>query len=253
MPIHTVTAPHAAGFIPAGRRDSNWSFHGGAKPRRSPASSLLLLACLSLAGCYGVSHNPSTLPHLVPFGDIVRTHAKPGGFAYFWNFDRHACGLEVTPRDVTNPVGVQQVFIATVLDGDGKPRRNRRVEWLVEGAGNIIEVDESGFFPGRGYKVDNKYAVSYTDWLEHKITRGTDTAGDDFTIMPGQSWCVVSSATEGDTKVTAYAPEINNWEKNRVVVSARWVDAMWRLPQPGVSRSGMPHVLTTEVFSPTDR
>jgi uncharacterized repeat protein (TIGR01451 family) len=214
---------------------------------------LLPAGLLLFAGCYGITHNPSDLPHLVPFGDIVRTHAKPGGFAYFWNFDRHACRLEVKPMDVTSPVGMQQVFIASVLDDEGKPRRNRRVEWLLEGAGNIVEVDESGFFPGRGYKVDNKYAVSYTDWLEHTITRGNDNPGDDFVIHPGQTWCVVSSAVEGDTKLTVYAPEIHNWEKNRLVVSARWVDALWRLPPPGVSRSGLPHVLTTEVFSPTDR
>jgi uncharacterized repeat protein (TIGR01451 family) len=251
MSIDQLTR-RAAAFRPAVSQPSTGRSLSGAKPRRSPAF-LLFLATLCLSGCYGVTHNPSDLPHLVPFGDIVRTHAKPGGFAYFWNFDRHACSLDVKPRDATNPVGVQQVFIATVMDEDGKPRHNRRVEWLLEGAGNIIEVDESGFFPGRGYKVDNKYAVSYTDWLEHTITRGTGRPGDDFTILPGQSWCVVTSAVEGDTKVTVYAPEIQNWEKNRIVVSTRWVDALWQLPPPAVCRSGMAQVLSTEVFAPADR
>jgi uncharacterized repeat protein (TIGR01451 family) len=209
-------------------------------------------ACLLLSGCFGITHNPSQVPHLFPFGDVIPTHARPPGFAYFTNFDRHACKLEVKPMDACAPVGVQQVFIATVLDADGKPRRNRRVEWLLEGPGSIVEVDESGFFPGRGYKVDNHYAVSYTDWLEHTINRGNDHAGDDFTILPGQSWCVLSSAVEGDSKLTVYAPEINNWDNRKVVVTSHWVDAAWRLPPAGVSRSGSPSVLTTEIFRHSD-
>ena len=70
------------------------------------------------------------------------------------------------------PVRTQHVIIATIYDEKGVPRRARRVEWMLEGAGNIVEVDESGIFPGRGYKVDNKYAVSYTSYKEHRITRG---------------------------------------------------------------------------------
>jgi len=38
-------------------------------------------------------------------------------------------------------------------------RRSRRVEWMIEGPGNIVEVDESGFYPGRGRKIDNTYAA----------------------------------------------------------------------------------------------
>ena len=98
---------------------------------------------------------------------------------------------------------------------------------MLEGVGNIVEVDESGFFPGRGYKVDNQYAVSYTDYCEHRITRGNDNPNDDFVIRPGQTWCVISSAVEGDTHVTVYAPEIHNWDKHKVFVTKHWVDAEW--------------------------
>src|SRR5260370_30861910 len=124
---------------------------------------------------------------------------------------------------------------------------------MVEGAGNIIEVDESGVFPGRGYKVDNKYAVSYTDYHEHRITRGNVDPNDDFVIRPGQTWCVISSAVEGDTHVTVYAPEIANWDTHKVFVSAHWVDAEWALPPPAVNRAGSEHVLTSHVFRHTDR
>jgi uncharacterized repeat protein (TIGR01451 family) len=213
---------------------------------------LLALGLGLLSGCMGVSQNPSYFPHLLPTGDIIRTHAKPPGFSYFSNFDRHAVRLEVRPLDATNPVQTQHVLIATVYDEKDNPRRHRRVEWMLEGVGNIVEVDESGLYPGRGYKVDNKYAVSYTDYCEHRITRGNTNPNDDFVIRPGQTWCVISSAVEGDTHVTAYAPEIFDWDRHKVIVSKHWVDAEWMLPPPAVKRAGTDHVLVTNVQRHTD-
>ena len=56
-----------------------------------------LLVCAG-GGCEGVTHNPAYFPHyFFPFGDIVQTHAKPGGHSYFSNFDPHAVRLEVRP------------------------------------------------------------------------------------------------------------------------------------------------------------
>ncbi|MCI0743456.1 MAG: hypothetical protein L0Y72_30890 [Gemmataceae bacterium] len=205
------------------------------------------------AGCFGVTQNPSYFPHLVPFGDIVQTHAKPPGPSYFANFDPHAIRLEVRPLDAANQVRTQHVIIATVYDEKGAPRRARRIEWMLEGVGNIIEVDESGVFPGRGYKTSNKHAVSYTAYHEHLITRGNDNPNDDFVIRPGQTWCVISSAVEGDSHMTVYAPGIANWDKGRVVVNCRWVDAGWEFPAPAAVRAGAEHVFTTRVFRTTDR
>src|SRR5579871_3247255 len=194
---------------------------------RSVLALLLVAICCALGGCFGVSHNPSYFPFLTPPGDIIPTHAKPPGIGYYANFDPHAVRLEVRPLEQTNPVRTQLVLIATVYDDCGKPRRDRRIEWMVEGVGNIIEVDESGIFPGRGYKLDNKYAVSYTNYCEHRLTRGNANAADDLVIRPGQSWCAISSAVEGDTYVTVYAPGIANWEKGRVFTTYHWVDANW--------------------------
>jgi len=215
---------------------------------------ILLGAAFSLlGGCMGVSQNPSYFPHLLPTGDIIRTHARPPLWGYFSNFDPHACRVEVRPLESTNPVQTQHVLIATVYDDKGVPRRHRRVEWLLEGVGNIIEVDESGLFGGRGYKVDNKYAVSYTDYGEHRITRGNDNPNDDFVIRPVQSCCVISSAVEGDTHVTVYCPEINDWDRHKVFVTKHWVDAEWVMPPPAVNRVGTKHTFTTNIFKHTDR
>ena len=90
-----------------------------------------------LSGCFGVTQNPSYFPYLLPTGDIIQTHAKPG-FGYYANFDPHAVRLEVRPIESTDPVRTQHVIIATIYDEKGVPRRARRVEWMLEGAGNIV-------------------------------------------------------------------------------------------------------------------
>jgi hypothetical protein len=175
----------------AGSRPGRPSLPTGEPRRPCPRAArnrCFLLVSLSpflLSGCLGVSQNPSYFPHLVPTDDIIRTHAKPKGPSYYANFDPHAVRLEVRPVVATSPVRTQHVLIATVYDACGKPRRNRRVEWMIEGDGNIVEVDESGLFPGRGYKVDNRYAVSYTNYNEHRITRGNVNPNDDFVVRPG--------------------------------------------------------------------
>jgi uncharacterized repeat protein (TIGR01451 family) len=221
---------------------------------RDRVLKLLLAAGLGLLpGCFGISQNPTYFPYLSFTGDIIQTHAKPTGKAYFGDYDPHAIKLEVRPLETTNPVRKQQVLIATVYDEKGLPRRDRRVEWILEGVGNIVEVDESGYFPGRGYKVDNKYAVSYTSYKEHRFTRGNSDPNDDFMIRPGQTWCVISSAVEGDTFVTAYAPEIHNNDNQRVFVTQRWVDAEWVIPQPAVNRAGSAHEFITSITRHTDK
>ena len=169
---------------------------------------------------------------------MIQTHAKPAGSGYFKDFDPKACRLELTPTQSSVALKTQQVLIASVLDKDGNMRRKRRVEWMLEGPGYIVEVDESGIVPGRGYKVDNKYAVSYTDHLEHTITRGNEDPRDDFTVQPGQTWCIISSAVEGLTTVTAYAPEIHDRDKGIVTSKIAWGDTQYAFPPPVVSRSG---------------
>jgi uncharacterized repeat protein (TIGR01451 family) len=215
----------------------------------------LVAACLlCLAGCSGYSHNPSYFPYsLLPFEDITRTHAKPVGAGAYGNFDPHAVRVEVRPLEGTSPVRRQYVIIATVYDEKDEPRRHRRVEWMLEGAGNIIEVDESGLMPGRGYKVDNHYAVSYTDMDEHHVTRGNADPSDDFVIRPGQTWCVISAATEGDSHVFVYCPEIYDWDHNKVVVTTHWVDVAWSFPKPVVARTGAEAPLVTSLIRVSDK
>src|SRR5271165_212217 len=93
-----------------------------------------LAAALSccLSGCFGGNSEPSYFPYLLPFGDIIQTHAKPISPGYYANWDPHAVRLEVRPLESTNQVRTQYVLIATVYDEKSQPRRDRRVEWMLE-------------------------------------------------------------------------------------------------------------------------
>ena len=56
---------------------------------------ILALVCCTGIGCMGVSQNPSYFPYLLPSGDVIRTHGKPGGIGYFRNYDPKAIQVEV--------------------------------------------------------------------------------------------------------------------------------------------------------------
>src|SRR5262245_21591153 len=104
------------------------------------APNLLFTAIVCAFGGLGCAGNPSYFPYWLPEGRIIRTHARPPGHGNFADFDPHACRLEVRPLRCTTSVGTQYLVIATVLDDKGQPRRKRRVEWMLEGVGNIVEV-----------------------------------------------------------------------------------------------------------------
>ena len=206
----------------------------------------LVLASLALpaAGC---SYNPGYFPWVIPPGPVSQTHAKPR-LGYFRDYDRKAVRLGVTPSgQATAPLGSQIVLVATVYDKDGQARRDRRVEWMIDGPGNIVEADESGIYAGRGYKVDNKYAVTYTKYHGNTITRGNDDPKDDVSIEAGQTFIVISSAVPGETVVTAYAPEVFNWDAGRVVTKVLWGESRFSFPAPAVVRVGGETTLTTGV------
>lgn len=209
-------------------------------------TALALIAVATLGG--GCTYNPGYFPYLIPPGPIERTHAKPGGRGYFRDFDPKAHRLDVKPGGYVNaPLGSQIVLVATVYDKDGLPRRDRRVEWIIDGPGNIIEADESGFTAGRGYKVDNKYAVTHTSYVPKTITRGNDDPKDDVAVEPGQTFIVLSSAVPGETVVTAYAPEVFNWDNGRVITKVMWGDARFKFPETTTVRIGGETTLATSI------
>jgi len=222
---------------------------GKARMNRSAAKRQICGMALLFAAVLGCSYNPGYFPHILPGGPIVQHHAKPAGWGYFHNFDPKAYKVEIIPNDqVQAPLGAAIVLVGTVFDKDGQPRRSRRIEWLLEGVGTIVEADESGIYPGRGYKVDSRYAVTYTNYRSHTLTRGNDDPSDDVVLAPGQTYCVVSSSIPGETVVTAYAPEVFSWANSRAVVRIYWGEGRFQFPAPAVVRSGGEWTLTTRIL-----
>lgn len=126
--------------------------------------------------------------------------------------------LEVTPKSASNPVRTKQVLVATIYDKEGKPRRDRKVEWRIDGPGSIVEADEANPITVQLAKADPKYAISTTGYFGHTVSHGKE----DITVHPGQTWCVVTSPTEGETTVTVTSPDIADPLQGKVVVKLNW-------------------------------
>jgi uncharacterized repeat protein (TIGR01451 family) len=202
----------------------------------------------TVLGGVGCLYNPSYFPHYLPPGTVVQTHAKPSGHGQNADFDPHACRIDVQPVDSCGPVRTQHLLVATVSDDRGQARRQRRVEWMLQGVGQIIAVDEAGYFSCRGYKVDNQYAVTYTSMGKQCIPWGDS----EVTIYPGQTYCIIGSAIEGTSALTAYCPAINDPNKHKAFVNRHWLDARWQFPAAAVCPAGSRPTLTTQITRPSD-
>lgn len=218
--------------------------------------SLGALVCTTLVaatvGCRNHMPHAFTWPY---GGDMQRSYAKPPGSE---NWDPYAATIEITPVEAVNPVRTQHVLIATVKDKEGRGLPNRRVEWVLGAGsvGDIIDVHSAGWRQSRGIKVDNAFAVTHTsdgderNFLNNKpdrIDMGTEDESDDIILQEGQSWIVISSQTEGETFITAYAPGIYDWSQHKAFAVKRWYDVKWECPADDTNPTGTPHELITRV------
>ncbi len=224
--------------------------------RMRPLAFRVTLCALLAGGMLFVGGCREHMPHALTLGtgDVIETHAKPIEGGYYSNWDPYAATITLEPLEDVNPVNTQHVFVATVLDKEGKPLPNRRVEWMIAegGVGMIVEVDESGWRASRGYKKTNTFAVSHTNNFKHVLTRGNDDPSDDVHLGVGQTWCVITSPTQGTTHVVAYAPGIYDWSKHKAFAKKHWFDVAWEFPQAATNPIGTPHVFETRVFQHSD-
>jgi len=158
--------------------------------------------------------------------------------------------IDLSPESDVNPVKTQHVFVATVRDANGNPVSGADVEWILSrsgatSVGDIVDVDG-------GKKIDNTYAVSTTGSSSYTITRGNDNPADDVQVGPGQTWCVITSTEEGQSKMVAYAPSIRNWDRHKAFAVKNWMDMSWESPADATNRVGTPHTFAFRVFKFSD-
>jgi uncharacterized repeat protein (TIGR01451 family) len=200
---------------------------------RGNAFGLVLLAIGAglLSGCNELSLDPAPGPY---YGDRLPTQtssAKPPGLNPASG--AAAVRVEVLPAESTTLTQSPQILVATVHDANGAPCRNCRVDWKLEGVGAIVAVDESGTSPNLGRMLDDRTARSYTESAERSVSRDGN-AGTAVSIQPGQSWCVISSPTVGDSRVTVHAGD----SAAQAVVVRHWVEDNRVAPRAGASPLG---------------
>jgi uncharacterized repeat protein (TIGR01451 family) len=154
-------------------------------------------------------------------------------------------GITISPEIAVNPVRTQHVLVATVTGPGGNPMAGEKVEWMLTGDGAIVDVDG-------GEKVDNGYAVSRTASSAYVLDRGNADPSDDVRIGAGQTWCVITSGSEGTSNIIAYAPNIPNWDKHKAFAVKNWMDVTWEWPVDATNRVGSPHTFTTRVMRYSD-
>ena len=161
--------------------------------------------------------------------------------------------LEARPVGPTSPVGSRLALIATVTDSRGTPQTKQKIEWILEGAGNILEVDDGPpglvrLFSGRGSRRTTQNAISYTRSSPDRIAASSGSPAEVIVLEPGQTYCIISSSLEGESRVLARTP------KNALpaILPLRWVDAEWLLPPTLADRGGTQQTLTTSVFRRSD-
>ncbi|NLW85940.1 MAG: DUF11 domain-containing protein [Planctomycetes bacterium] len=151
--------------------------------------------------------------------------------------------VRLEPASDVNPVRTQHVLIATVLDRDGNPVSNQRVEWkIVSGPGVFVNA------AGASGKVnDGSRDVATRTYVSDRTIETGTGRNTDFRVGRGQTWAIITSATEGTTHVLAYVPAIDNWDRHKTFATKTWMDVCVEFPPAATNPIGTDHELVTRV------
>jgi uncharacterized repeat protein (TIGR01451 family) len=155
------------------------------------------------------------------------------------------------------PVGSEVFLKAGVAAPDGSLTPHERIEWSVarNGVGQLGTMglrDTGQLFTwwAAPNKIDPWTAVGRTAFYPVNVTGTTPGPFGEAQIDRGESWVTLTSCTEGVSQVTAFAPNLCQY--NQATTSVYWIDAQWIFPASVVAECGKPHVLTTTVFRRTN-
>ncbi len=161
------------------------------------------------------------------------------------------------PDRLVAPVGSEILLKAGICGADGYLIANQRVDWSVarNGVGQFSEMGLRDPSQLLGWweapqKIDDWSATSTTAYVPISLNTNTPDPNDDVQIQRGESWITLTSAAEGTSIITAYAPAFS--EFNQAAATIYWVDAQWIFPASTIVNMGRPHTLTTTVLRRTD-
>lgn len=228
-------------------------------PRIDPSGERLFIWPRDQVTPVAASANPTVPPAFTdpvfPPAPVASASTPVGGLVPPLPQDR----LTITPGRVLAPVGSEVILKAGLCTRENFLLTDSKVEWLVarDDAGEFVELGGRGWCKdpwlpwNRPQKIDNQYATGYTARVPLTITRGTAASTDDVQIEPGEAWASVTSPVEGVSRITAVAPEIEEWANRRATATIYWVDVQWTFPPTTISAGGA-QVLTTTVLRQTD-
>ncbi len=226
-----------------------------------------LVLGLALFGCAGFHSQP-----IDPSGAQLAPPPPPGGriadpLAPVYReipppvrlWDR--VGLTLSPQECIAPIRSEVILVAGVIGSDNYLRTNEPVHWTIDpaGVGQFAGVCPGSFVDylvgdfTRPRVASGNFAVTSTSRRYQLLTRGTPRPDDDVPIVAGQTWVSVTSAVEGTTVVTAFAPRVRDWTQRTQTARIHWIDAQWTLPPPAIVAAGGRHTLVTTVTRQSDQ
>ena len=233
-------------------------------PRIDPTGERLFVWSDPAAPPPGLAAAPPFTPSAGPFAPTAPVFAPPGvaipGAPVTALPLAGVPGLTVSPSQVIAPIGSEVVMIATVIADQGYPLTREKIEWMLDpdGPGQFVSPgvrrpwDLLNCLHRYPKKITPVYAINRTLTSPMTINRGTPTAADDISVQDGQAWVTVTSASEGTSHVTVFAPEVEGWDRRQQSATIYWVDAQWRFPSPGITPVGGRNTLTTNVSRQSD-
>lgn len=168
----------------------------------------------------------------------------------------------------------QDILAVKVLDKEGNPVPNARVEWTLLDSphmvGDIIETDDPGFQKAAPQiKVDNKFAFTFTN-AEGDRTREMEfkcpaevshVEGSDYSMKKptsinvgkeGETWIVITAARRGLTDIAAYCPDIvAEAPSHKIFATKVWDCYDWEFPNTEIPNDceTIEHTFTTRIFN----
>ena len=151
--------------------------------------------------------------------------------------------LVLSPQRLSVPIGQEVLLRAAICGGDGYLVTGQPLEWSLaqNSVGTIVEVDQQNKslcrqILGRPpYKRSSDSALGVTSCRPQVVPRGTPSPLDDLSLVRGETWISVTSASAGEMNVHCLAPRVAGWEQRRASATIQWVGPNGAVANPATT------------------